>query len=997
MSLKKPKDIFKYPRPRTDTVLPSPTTKRVQFDDSLVFDSDDMGVVYERSNSTPSKPGNIPFFRQHSRRRSIRDTATSPTTPDDYVPFIPPESPSPSKAKKMDSFDPYQVFQVNHLPCMILTVKVICGKNITKGWEDYLDTPDPYISLRVRNAPEGRKRTVTVDNNPNPVWNETFTFLLDIREKNRLQISLMEANLVYDQELGTIYYDLYKMTEGQWMREKFIFNEVSEVYVDLLLCWDKNPTLRYSLCLCDSEKQFLEKRREKAFEGMRKLLGDRSPEQFSEVPNIAVLGSGGGFRAMVALSGVFKALSDTGVLDTVTYACGLSGSSWYLSNLYSYPRWPDMDLGEVQEDLKNNIDRSIMWLLQPQSVYRYLQTILKKRREGQPVSFTDFFGHMVGETLLKGRMDSKLTDQREKINDGDAPMPMYTCVHVKKDVPARSFQEWVEFTPYEIGLPKYGTFLDSELFGSKFFMGKLCKKYEEPPLHFLQGIWGSAFCILFKRLLEDNRRVDPAEMIRQELGKELEMNRLAAEEDSSDCSDEEDDVDDVIPTSTESSDDSIDNTSAPTPTKQVKVTFAPEVEKIPERKRPELKRAESQHKTRQWSYWHNMLKGMVENKNFELLSTRTGRAAVIHNFMRGLSLQEQHLSPFTPVSERVKEGDEFDGIFDMHPTTVKHIYMVDAGLTFNSPYPLVLRPQRNIDIILSFDFSARPSDSTPPFKELLLAEKWAKLNRLSFPPIDPTVFDREGLKELYIFKHPTDPHCPVVMHFCLVNINFRKFSKPGVERTTKEDLEFADFDLFDDPATPYSTFNFCYTHQQFQRLSKLTEFNTLLHIDDIKNVIADKIETKRSCPPRVPFKSKDMKLLRIKSIQERRRLKKYLSRVESIHQAKSPTGEPTSPFFTAPEGLDDVPESPDPMHSDGAKRRRVKLTRQDTVGTLNSITESISLDSPKALSGKQFDMPQNGHSDDDIDTDSDDYEDIWYDAQTYHFDPKMNTVTSCAS
>ena len=68
------------------------------------------------------------------------------------------------------------------------------------------------------------------------------------------------------------------------------------------------------------------------------------------------------------------------------------------------------------------------------------------------------------------------------------------------------------------------------------------------------------------------------------------------------------------------------------------------------------------------------------------------------------------------VEERVKKGDEFDGIFEMHSTAVKHIYMVDAGLTFNSPYPLILRPQREVDIILSFDFSARQSDQTQPFK-----------------------------------------------------------------------------------------------------------------------------------------------------------------------------------------------------------------------------------------------------------------------------------------
>lgn len=58
--------------------------------------------------------------------------------------------------------------------------------------------------------------------------------------------------------------------------------------------------------------------------------------------------------------------------------------------------------GDMQDELKNNIDSSLLWLLKPQGVYRYMDMIMKKRKNGQPVSFTDFFGHMVGETLLRG-------------------------------------------------------------------------------------------------------------------------------------------------------------------------------------------------------------------------------------------------------------------------------------------------------------------------------------------------------------------------------------------------------------------------------------------------------------------------------------------------------------------------------------------------------------------------------------------------------------------
>jgi len=45
--------------------------------------------------------------------------------------------------------------------------------------------------------------------------------------------------------------------------------------------------------------------------------------------------------------------------------------------------------------------------------------------------------------------------------------------------------DWVEFTPFEIGMAKYATFMDTRYFGSKFFMGILAKTHDEFPLHFL--------------------------------------------------------------------------------------------------------------------------------------------------------------------------------------------------------------------------------------------------------------------------------------------------------------------------------------------------------------------------------------------------------------------------------------------------------------------------------------------------------------------------------
>lgn len=43
-----------------------------------------------------------------------------------------------------------------------------------------------------------------------------------------------------------------------------------------------------------------------------------------------------------------------------------------------------------------------MWLLlTPSWLYNHMNIILRKKSQGQPVSFTDFFGYLVGETILK--------------------------------------------------------------------------------------------------------------------------------------------------------------------------------------------------------------------------------------------------------------------------------------------------------------------------------------------------------------------------------------------------------------------------------------------------------------------------------------------------------------------------------------------------------------------------------------------------------------------
>ncbi|XP_042178382.1 cytosolic phospholipase A2 [Oncorhynchus tshawytscha] len=722
----------------------------------------------------------------------------------------------------MSSIDPYQYIIVEQQFSHKFRVTVVRAENVTKGaLGDLLDTPDPYVELFIPTSPESRKRTRHIDNDINPEWNETFGFILDPNQENFLEITLMDANYVMDEKLGTASYNISKMLKtGQTEMVPFLIGKATNVYLEMALEVCTNLDLRFSLALCDKEKLFRQARREKVTLGIKKLLDMEKPRFLpstpQEVPVIAIVGSGGGFRAMVGFSGVMKALYESGVLDCATYIAGLSGSTWYMSTLFSHPEFPSKGPKEINAELMKSVSSNPLRLLLPQHITNYIQALWSKKANGQPVTFTDIFGMLIGETLIPARMDTKLSELHEKVNEAQCPLPLFTCLHVKPDVSELMFADWVEFSPYEIGMAKYGTFMTPDLFGSKFFMGTAVKRYEENPLHFLMGVWGSAFSILFNRVLGVKDTVGGSTM--EEELEQIKPQHIVGEE-------------------------SMDNDEEP-------------------RKGGSENPDDEYHRTAQNSWVQRMITSLFSDSS--LFNTREGRAGKVHNFMLGLNLNTN--MPFSTFGDfmyqnscasvedevdAVTDPDEFADIYEPLDVKSKKIHIVDSGLTYNLPYPLILRPQRGVDLIISFDFSARPSDSSPPFKELLLAEKWARMNKLPFPKIDPKVFDREGLKECYVFKPKKgERNCPTVIHFVLVNINFRTFKAPGVPRETEKEKEMADFDIFDDPESPYSTFNFQYSNQAFTQLHDLMEFNTLNNIEVIKEAIKESIVYRKENPSR---------------------------------------------------------------------------------------------------------------------------------------------------
>ena len=70
---------------------------------------------------------------------------------------------------------------------MYLLAKMRCGRSKQSSLILIsVDTPDPYVQLEVLNNPCGKKKTETKTNNVNPVWNKTFSFVLDPNRENTL-------------------------------------------------------------------------------------------------------------------------------------------------------------------------------------------------------------------------------------------------------------------------------------------------------------------------------------------------------------------------------------------------------------------------------------------------------------------------------------------------------------------------------------------------------------------------------------------------------------------------------------------------------------------------------------------------------------------------------------------------------------------------------------------------------------------------------------------
>ncbi|GAB0190416.1 cytosolic phospholipase A2 zeta [Grus japonensis] len=425
------------------------------------------------------------------------------------------------------------------------------GENVTLS--------DCYVTLWLPTASTEKVRTRTIRNSKNPVWNEAFCYKIDRRVKNVLELKVCdEDTITRDDELCTVLFDIDKLTVGRTVRVKFQLNpqareeleveftlqntnyednyNIEEVltfrrrnakpkYLMLSLLWESdfpNPQ-RYKM-LSYQELTFTVKG---SHEGSQKILLDSDPSLKiivfhcvindqtrldiilpEEVPVVAITTTGGGTRSLTAMYGSLLGLQKLNLLDCISYIGGLSGTTWTMANLYEDANWSQKYLEDAIKEARKQVTKSKICCFSLDCLKYYYNDLMERTKEGHNTSFIDLWGLVIESMLHDKKDEHRLSDQRQAVDNGQNPLPIYVAINLKSSYSAQAFRvlfclaivntllpfhdlvavivEWLEFTPYEVSLLKYGASIRAEHFGSEFFMGRLVKKLSETRICYMQ-------------------------------------------------------------------------------------------------------------------------------------------------------------------------------------------------------------------------------------------------------------------------------------------------------------------------------------------------------------------------------------------------------------------------------------------------------------------------------------------------------------------------------
>jgi phospholipase A2 len=263
----------------------------------------------------------------------------------------------------------------------------------------------------------------------------------------------VEWSTIGDKITGFIVPDWVTVLPGYWRKlqnelsmapgslAEEIWQEANDPEINPEITWD--CSVRVSDDICNDEKVFLERRKKHTTRALAKYLdipeATINPE---DVPTIAMCGSGGGLRALVAGSASYLSARDAGLFDCITYTAGVSGSCWMQTLFYS--TIGAQNHGNIIHHLKNRLGVHIAYppaalaLINSAPTNKFLLSGVVEKLKGVPdadYGIVDMYGLLLAARLLvpKGELnvdaeDLKVTNQRNYLGDGQNPLPIYTAV-----------------------------------------------------------------------------------------------------------------------------------------------------------------------------------------------------------------------------------------------------------------------------------------------------------------------------------------------------------------------------------------------------------------------------------------------------------------------------------------------------------------------------------------------------------------------------------------
>lgn len=326
---------------------------------------------------------------------------------------------------------------------------------------------------------------------------------LDLEKYHAKNVGNLQGDVFY---IGDKEAEFYGYTTAEWNIVEPIILKARTAVINQLpaISQDANRStvarVRAGNDLPAEERQYIAQRMPRIKQALERIVNTSLDGK--KIPRVAIVCSGGGYRAMLYTTGALVGADKIGVLDATQYLIGLSGSTWAIGG------WilSGMTIAAYHEWLVKNIYHGLA-RINSNDARLIGDSLLTKYFFDEPFDVVDLYGSLIANELFaeKGELKQRMTlsAHAEKMRAMQAPFPIYTAIAAES---LASESLWYEFTPFEVGatwIGPNGLYVPSWAFGRRFKNGTSVNFAPEQNFGVLMGTFGLAIGITIDRLIKE--------------------------------------------------------------------------------------------------------------------------------------------------------------------------------------------------------------------------------------------------------------------------------------------------------------------------------------------------------------------------------------------------------------------------------------------------------------------------------------------------------------